>query len=138
MGGILADTGLMSRLIDSRPALDDGEGHGLKPWGTRLGHTTTPFEELVTVTRTRTVPGKVKEYKRVGYAPMAQVLWPTLRGGEYQEVRFKTVTEQLGLDEVWRDYPERREAIRRYACLDPMLNLEVYEHLRKQLEGRRW
>lgn len=132
MGGVLADTALMSRLLDSRPALDDGEGHGLKQWGARLGLTTTSFEELVTVQRTRVVPGKVKQYKRCG------VRKGVLYGWEAQEVRFKVEVVELGLDEVWRDYPERREAIKEYACRDPEMSLAVYERLRKQLEARRW
>jgi DNA polymerase I-like protein with 3'-5' exonuclease and polymerase domains len=132
LSGILADTALMSRLLDSRPALDDGEGHGLKPWGTRLGYTTTAYEELVTVERTRTVPGKEKEYKRCG------VRQGVLYGGSSQEVRFKTETVELGLDEIWAQYPERRDTIKRYACLDPELSLTVYEHLKGQLKGRKW
>ena len=132
LSGILADTGLMSRLLDSRPELDEHGGHGLKPWGTRLGYKTTQFEHLVTVTRTRTVQGKVKEYKRC--ATRQGVLY----GGAAQEVGFRTETVQLGLDEVWERYPERREAIRGYACLDPELSLAVYEELRRQLEKRRW
>jgi DNA polymerase I-like protein with 3'-5' exonuclease and polymerase domains len=132
LSGVLADTGVMSRLLDSRPGLDDGEGHGLKAWAKRLGHEQVEFETLVIVTRTRTVPGKVAEYKKTGY------IQGVLKGGERQDVVFKQETVELGLDEVWRDFPERREAIKRYACVDPMLSLELYEALRKQLESRRW
>jgi hypothetical protein len=139
LSGILADTALMSRLMDSRPDIDEHGGHSLEAWGARIGHNKAgTFEELVTVERLVTVPGKVKQYKRESWAPRAQVLWPTLRGGEYQEVRFKVVVQQLGQDEVWRDTPERREAIKQYACTDPVVSLRVYEKLKKRMEGRRW
>lgn len=132
LSGILADTGIMSRLIDSRPDLDECGGHGAKAWGKRLGLEQAEFRDLVTVTTTEAIPGAVKEYKRV--ARRDGVLY----GGAAQAVRFKEVTRQLSLDEVWARYPERREAIVAYAKQDPVLSLRTYEVLRGQLEKRRW
>jgi hypothetical protein len=132
LSGVLADTVLMSRLLDSRPELDDGEGHGLEAWGKRVGAPKSEaFTDLVTVTLLRTVPGKVRTYKdsrRLG----------VVYGGEAQAVTFKEVTEERGLDWVWREMPERRERIVTYSCADPVASLAVFEKLKKELEGKRW
>jgi hypothetical protein len=133
LDGILADTVVLSRLVDSRPELDEHGGHGLEAWGARIGHNKAgQFKSLVTVTRTETVPGKVEEYKRVTLSR------GVLKGGERQAVRFVTKAVQLGLDEAWEQHPERRQEIRHYACTDPVVSLKVYERLKKQAEGRRW
>lgn len=130
--GLLADTVVMSRLLDSRPELDDGAGHGLDAWGERVGAPKAgSFQELVTVSNLRTIPGKVKTYKD---ARRQGVLY----GGDAQEVKFKVVTEEWDLQRVWEELPERREAIKQYGCTDPLASLRVYEHLKKKLEGRRW
>jgi hypothetical protein len=132
LDGLLADTVVMSRLLDSRPELDDGAGHSLDAWGERVGVPKAgSFQELVTVTILRTIPGKVKTYKD---ARRQGVLY----GGEAQEVKFKLVTEEWDLARIWEQLPQRREAIQRYACADPQVSLRVYSHLRQKLEGRRW
>jgi DNA polymerase I-like protein with 3'-5' exonuclease and polymerase domains len=133
LSGILADTALMSRLMDSRPDIDEHGGHSLEAWGARIGHNKAgSFKELVTVEKLATVPGRVKQYKKVG------VRQGVLYGGEAQEVAFRTVVQQLGLDEVWEKYPERRERIQTYACTDPVVSLKVYEAIKKGMGAKRW
>lgn len=56
---------------------------------------------------------------------------------EYQNIQWSK-TELIDLDELWRDYPERRRRLSEYAVGDAIKSLCVYWHKRRQLEGMRW
>ena len=92
--------------------LDPGKdaGHGLKAWGERLGYVTTEFKDVATVA----IPGK--EYK----------LRTSIKWG------------QKRLDKLWAEHPGKRKAIVEYACQDAAMSLDVYWHLRGQMQGVRW
>jgi hypothetical protein len=132
LDGILGDTVVMSRLLDSRPEIDAEGGHGLKAYAARMGIPTVEFADLVRVERVRLVQGKVRQYKRCGTRN------GVLYGGDVQDIGWKRERVQLSIQTVWNEFPERRKQIMGYATLDAALSLRVYESLRRKLEARKW
>lgn len=147
------DTLVMSRLLN--PSRDFG--HGLKAWGERLGYDVTRYGELVCRPRHS---NQVESYKRSHtktkqYCSDCNRAWEPAEyclcgcsvsyscpvtitaGAEWQKVNFNSY-EALDLKQVWDEYPQRRQKILDYAVQDAVLHLELYEHLKTELEKVRW
>lgn len=56
---------------------------------------------------------------------------------EYQNIQWSK-TEYINLDELWRDYPERRKRLSEYAVKDSIMSLVVHWAKRRELEAVRW
>lgn len=131
--GIVGDTLRMSRLLDPSKTPMHCDGHGLKPWGAMLGY---EIETLDTIA-TRPKPGAMRTYKQDRSVVREGI--PTLycEGAECQNVSWKS-KEYIPLPELWRDYPQRRAAIVKYATQDAAMSLDAYWHCRALLERRTW
>lgn len=120
LGGVIADTVRMSRLL-----APDSLQHDLKTWGRQLGWTITELDKVAC----RRKGGKVS---KPGKSKGVEV-W------ERQNVSWaKTGTQIVPVDELWRDYPGRREDLVKYAVQDAAMTLDTYWFLRRSLEGLCW
>jgi DNA polymerase I-like protein with 3'-5' exonuclease and polymerase domains len=122
---VVGDTRRMSQLLNPSKMF----GHGLKQWGERLGFTSHPFS---TLQRQVASKGKPRTYKRDNDA-LGRVA-----GAEFQDIDLSKFTTTLELDEIWRDYPQRRQMIMDYAIQDPVMSLVVFEHLVTKLKQVNW
>jgi hypothetical protein len=130
--GIYADTVDMSRLLDPRDRLDEHGGHGLKPWGKRLGYDVLEYKEVFK----RRKPGAIGYYKRDGTVTKGGVTIHRVAGAGHQ--RFLSQWETMPIDVAWRDYPQRRDAIVQYAVQDALMSLETFYVLREKLRKLEW
>jgi DNA polymerase I-like protein with 3'-5' exonuclease and polymerase domains len=119
LAGVVGCTWLMSKLLN--PAK---EGHGLKDWGYRLGYEPKEFRSF----STRPSGLKVRAYKKDRVKDGITYI----AGAEFQGVNYNKRV-MIPLDELWRDYPERRAAIVEYAVMDPAMSLDTYHHLRGEM-----
>lgn len=127
--GIVGDTLRMSRLLDPSKTA----GHDLKTWGERLGWETIPYSAIAG----RPAHGKPKTYKRDRVVNVEGVPTIYTAGSDVYPIKWGT-TEYVPLQELWEQYPERRELILDYATQDAAMSLDVYEHLREEMERRKW
>lgn len=118
--GIVGDTLLMSRLLN--PSKD--KGHGLKPWGERLGYTVRSFESLAS----RRVCTGQTIYKRT---QTRHKPWPVHYTAGAEAWTFGAGTELVPLSKLWRDYEHKRQELIDYACQDAAMSLDVYHYLRR-------
>jgi len=126
--GIVGDTLVMSRLLNP----DQRAGHGLKDWGERLGFKVKSYTELAS--RPRHSAGR--EYKRTHNR---YDKWPIyIHPGPVWDIHWNSKPELIPLDQLWEEYPSRRQQVVDYAVQDAIMSLIVYEHLAKELEKTRW
>lgn len=120
--GILGDVVVMSRLLSPHEKL-----HGLKLWGERLGFVVRDYAEIVS-----RPSSKPKNYKRTQRTHINGV--PTLRvAGDVSCINFDTPVK-MSINELWANYPQRRNELVEYALQDAVMALAVYEHLRRLME----
>ncbi len=129
--GVIGCTWGMSKLLCPAEFLDDGAGHGLKDWGKRLGYEIAEFRVLTS----RPMPGALGAYKRDRVELDSGCRTVYTAGAEYQNIRWSEV-ELIQLPEIWERYPQRRQEIVNYACQDPCMSWDAYQHLHKALWNR--
>jgi hypothetical protein len=125
--GIHGDTVDMSRLIDPREMIDEHGGHGLKPWGKRMGFDVVEYKQLFR----RRKPGRLAYYKRDSVTVKDGVTVHHVANAEHQILLKQW--ETMPIDEAWKLYPQRREQIIKYAVQDAEMSLEAFMLLRQRL-----
>lgn len=120
--GMVACTASMSRLLD--PSRNGG--HGLKPWGEKLGYTVYTYEEIVGVARQ-------------GGQQKARLL-KNKRTKQYEQVYDYTVVhwDEPDMQWLWANKPERRASIIKYSVQDAAMSLDAYWVLLDKLLKLRW
>ena len=127
--GIYGDTLVMSRLLDP-----GAMSHRLKQWGVKLGFDVTTYDDVVKRPRHSTTP---KVYKKTQTVKRNGIPHHYTEGAETYEVRFGSF-EQMPLEVVWNDYPQRRQKVVDYAAADAVMHLVLFEHLQAQLNEILW
>lgn len=127
--GIYGDTLVMSRLLDP-----GAQQHGLKYWGKQLGFDVTTYDDVVKRPRHSTSP---KVYKQTRTVNRDGIRYHYTEGAETYEVRFGSY-EQMPLEVVWKEYPQRKQQVVDYAAQDALLHLVVFEHLHARLCEVMW
>lgn len=129
--GVVGDTVDMWRLLDVNRL-----SHGLKPLGTKLGYHMVSFAEVAGRPKrlkatVRRKPGTRKENGVVAY----------VASGEhhgFSHAKGKAGREIIHLDELWADYPQRRDTLVWYALQDAVVGYHGWRYLKRKLEKRCW
>lgn len=111
LAGVKYDTWLMSKLLEPSELFK----HDLKSWGKRMGYHTRAYEDIASVRKA----GKEVTRKRDGVS-----YTNVLKGHRIES-----------LDVLWELYPQRRQQIVEYACLDAVMSRDVALYLCRQLGG---
>jgi len=135
LGGILADTVHMSRLLQA----DKNKPNGLKHlMSTFLGYELGAFKELFS--RPTALPPDKKQSQQVegkqSYKKIDGYRVPTYTAPGDCWVRFNDSPSQIPLDELWEYYPKLRNTLVDYASLDAKATLELYFYLKAKLADR--
>jgi hypothetical protein len=102
-------------------------GHSLKAWCNRLGIHQEGFKALTTVLEY--APGNVRLVRTTQGCNARP--WPvSYYPGPIYKLRYK----RLSIQELWEQYPDRRERIKQYALQDAVAGLVVHDHLKRKLQ----
>jgi len=129
--GIVGDTVDMWRLLDvSRTT------HGLKALGARLWYNMVPFTAVAGRPKRLKVTVRKKEGTRSTNGVEAYVAPGEHHG--FLLAKGKSGREIIHLDEIWSDYPQRRELLVWYALQDAVVGYHGWRYLKRKLETREW